>query len=348
MLNNNEISITKKDIPNPTDELFTSNRHVHDLCLLGESSGLSKESFANQIGLSLSSIEDPQVIIAKRYIVKAYKIILEFTDDELLGAGIKTLPRGSVDLMVKSASSEETLAQALNAIQQVIKISQSSIGSTIYYDEHYVHWRFSPSIEEGRFKLLINTLCTCMAYKLLSILITNEVDLEYASFDNDKPLNISDYQFLFTCPLKFNQAHCEIVFSKEWLKLPIRCNYQEVKHYFDVPLSITGYSHNDLGIVRQVKDIFASSPYACFPEQQELADQLGMSVRTMQRKLDIENTSYMQLKDDVRKRKALFYLEHTDKHINEIAERCGFSEVASFTRAFTRWTGSTPAKYKKQ
>jgi len=334
-------------ISNATNELFTSNRHVHALCILGESSGLSKECFANKIGLSLSSIEDPQIIIAKRYIVNAYKIILEYTDDEILGAGTKILPRGAVDLMVKSASMEKTLAQALNAIEQVIHISQSAIGSTIYYEGNNVHWRFAPELKDPKFNLLICTLCSCMAHKILSILITNEVNLEYASFYSDKPLNVSDYQFLFTCPIKFNQAHCEIVFSKDWLKFPIRCNYQEVKHYFEVPLSITGYSHKDMGIVRQVKDIFAASPYACFPEQQELADQLGMSIRTMQRKLDVVNTSYMQLKDEVRKRKALFYFEHTDKHINEISERCGFSEVASFTRAFTRWTGTTPSKHKK-
>ncbi len=339
--------MVKESISNATDELFTSNRYVHALCLLGESSGLSKEEFAKQIGLSLSSIEDPQVIIAKRYIVKAYKIILEFTEDELLGAGAKILPRGSVDLMVKSASTEQTLAHALDAIEQVINISQSSVGSTVYCDNTSVHWRFEPELKEPQFKQLINTLCACMAYKILSLLITNDINLEYASFCGDEPLNVSDYQFLFSCPILFNQEHCEIVFSKTWLKQPVRCNYQEVRHYFEVPLSVTGYSHKNMGIVRQIKDIFAASPYAFFPEQQELANQLGMSTRTMQRKLDMENTSYMQLKDEVRKRKALFYFEHTDKHINEISERCGFSEVASFTRAFTRWTGVTPSKYRK-
>jgi len=339
--------MSEESVSDATDELFTSNRYVHTLCLIGESSGLSKEEFAKKIGLSLSSIEDPQVIIAKRYIVKAYKIILEFTDDELLGAGDKILPRGSVDLMVKSASTELTLTQALDAIEQVINISQSSVGSSVHCDEKNVHWQFSPAVKESQFELLINTLCACMAHKILSLLITNDLNLEYASFCGDEPLNISDYQFLFSCPIRFNQECCEIVFSKEWLKQPIRCNYQEVKHYFDVPLSVTGYSHKDMGIVKQVKDIFAASPYAHFPEQLELANQLGMSVRTMQRKLDIENTSYMQLKDDVRKRKALFYFEHTEKHINEISERCGFSEIASFTRAFTRWTGTTPSKYKK-
>jgi len=340
--------MSKELLSNATDELFTSNRYVHALCLLGESSGLPKEEFAKKIGLSLKSIEDPQVIIAKRHIVNAYKVILEFTNDELLGAGTKILPRGSVDLMIKSASTEQTLGQALNAIEQVINISQSSVGSIIYFDETSVHWRFEPELKDPKFKLLISTLCSCMAYKVLSVLITNDINLEYAAFCGDEPLNVSDYQFLFTSPVLFNQKHCEVVFSKTWLNHPVRCNYREVKHYFEVPLSVTGYSHKDMGIVRQIKDIFATSSYAQFPEQQALADQLGMSVRTMQRKLDIENTTYMKLKDDVRKRKALFYFEHTDKDINEISERCGFSEVASFTRAFTRWTGTTPSKYKKQ
>lgn len=338
--------MSKDVISNATDELFCTNKFVRDFCLLGESIGLAREKFAKKIGLQLKTIEDPQVVISRHYILKGYTILLEYSDDELLGAGKSKLPRSSVDLMVKSACVENTLAQALTAIKQVIKVSQSSVGSTVSIDGDIVRWQFAPAVKEDRFSSFLSAIIASVAYKILSMLLKKEVPLLYAAFTEKKPINVSDYQFLFTCPIKFNQQYCEIAFDKKWLQAPIRCNYHEVKHYLEVPLSLTNYSINALGFIRQIKDTLSACPFAQFPSQQELAEQLGMSVRTMQRKLEAENTSYMQLKDNIRHRKAIFYLEHTQKHLDEIAERCGFSEMASFTRAFTRWTGCTPSKYK--
>jgi AraC-like DNA-binding protein len=329
-----------------TDELFCTNKFVRDFCLLGESVGLAREEFARRLGMSLKSIEDPQIVISRHYILKGYKILLEFTDDELLGAAKLKMPRGSVELMVKSASIEQTLLQGIEAINQVLKISQSSANSNFIIEGSLVRWQFIPDVKEERFFSFLSTLIACMAYKLLSMLVKKDVSLKYAAFKEKNTINISDYQFLFLCPIKVNQPHCEIAFDKKWLDVSIRCQFQDVKHYLEVPLSLTNYSFSTLGVIRQITDILSTCPYAQFPSQQELSEQLGMSVRTMQRKLDAENTGYMQLKDDVRQRKAIFYLEHTDKHFDEISERCGFSEMASFTRAFTRWTGCTPSKYK--
>lgn len=338
--------MSKDAVSNATDELFCTNKFVHDFCLLGESVGLEKEEFAKRVGLQLKSIEDSQVVISKHYILKGYKILLEYTDDEFLGAGKFKLPRSSVDLMVKSACTEKTLAKALAAIEQVIKVSQSSVGSTVIIDGDIVRWQFTPEVKDERFFPFLSVLVTCVGYKIISMLVKKEVPLLYATFTEKNPVNISDFQFLFPYPIKFNQQVCEIAFDKKWLTAPICCNYHDVKHYLTVPLSLTTYSFNTLGFIRQIKDILSACSLAQFPSQQVLAEQLGMSVRTMQRKLEAENTSYMQLKDNIRQRKAIFYLEHTQKHLDEIAERCGFSEMASFTRAFTRWTGCTPSKYK--
>ncbi len=338
--------MNENDISTATGELFATNIFVRDFCFLGESIGLAREEFARRIGLSLKSIEDPQVVISKHYIIKGYTIILEYADDEFLGAGTAKLPRGSVDLMVKSASTEQTLAQALKAIEQVIRISQSPIKATTMIKDSIVHWRFTQKVKDPRFSLLISALCTCMGHKVLSTLIKKDIPLQYAHFMEKKPKNLSDYQFLFSCPVKFNQKYCELAFDIKWLKQPVRCNYQEIKPYLDTPLSLITYSFQTLGFIRQIKDILSACPYAQFPNQLALAEQLGVSVRTMQRKLDAENSNYMQIKDDIRQRKAIFYLEHTDKRLDEIAERCGFSEMASFTRAFIRWTGFSPSKYK--
>ena len=107
--------------------------------------------------------------------------------------------------MVKSACTEQTLAQALTAIEQVIRITQSSVNSSTIIEGSLVRWRFIPKVNDSRFSLLISALCTCMGHKVLSTLIKKEIPLKYSHFIEDKPKNISDFQFLFACPVKFNQ-----------------------------------------------------------------------------------------------------------------------------------------------
>jgi AraC-like DNA-binding protein len=94
---------------------------------------------------------------------------------------------------------------------------------------------------------------------------------------------------------------------------------------------------------RVVKDLDAgevSAPRA--------AKQLGVSQRTLNRKLELEGTSYKVLLDEVRRGLALRYTTGSDLLLSEIAVRLGFSHAAAFNRAFKRWTGKAPLEYRRQ
>lgn len=69
-----------------------------------------------------------------------------------------------------------------------------------------------------------------------------------------------------------------------------------------------------------------------------------MSRQTLFRHLRIEGTSYAQLLDELRHRLALHYLDGRRVSVNETAYLLGFSDPAAFSRAFKRWTGSSPAR----
>jgi AraC-like DNA-binding protein len=72
-----------------------------------------------------------------------------------------------------------------------------------------------------------------------------------------------------------------------------------------------------------------------------------MSLRTLQRKLEEENTSYSALSKSVRKEMAHNYIQDSQLSINEISYLLGFAEQANFTRAFKRWYGESPSEYRK-
>ncbi|MCF4615477.1 helix-turn-helix transcriptional regulator, partial [Acinetobacter baumannii] len=83
-------------------------------------------------------------------------------------------------------------------------------------------------------------------------------------------------------------------------------------------------------------------------QQQDVAKSLGLSIRSLQRKLSAENTSYSELLDQTRHELALSYIKNSSHNITEIAYILGFTDVSSFTRAFRRWTDLSPIHYREK
>jgi AraC-like DNA-binding protein len=79
-----------------------------------------------------------------------------------------------------------------------------------------------------------------------------------------------------------------------------------------------------------------------------LAHELAMSGRTLQRRLAGEGVSYQELLDDARKEAAGRYLHESALAIGEVAYLVGYSEPAPFHRAFKRWYGTTPEKFRQK
>ena len=82
-------------------------------------------------------------------------------------------------------------------------------------------------------------------------------------------------------------------------------------------------------------------PLAC-----EIARELGLSRRSLYRRLSEENATFQGLLDDVRASVAIQFLSSTRLPVEEIAHRVGFGDQSNFRKAFRRWTGATPRSYR--
>lgn len=78
-----------------------------------------------------------------------------------------------------------------------------------------------------------------------------------------------------------------------------------------------------------------------------VAERLGMSARTLQRKLSDDGICYTDMLDGKRKEVAVQLLRHSDLPIAQVALKLGFAEVSSFNRAFNRWADTTPGRYRR-
>lgn len=79
----------------------------------------------------------------------------------------------------------------------------------------------------------------------------------------------------------------------------------------------------------------------------EVAALLGTSSRTLHRKLKAESVVFSELADALQHRQACLLLRDEALSIDEVAERVGYANVSNFARAFRRWTGESPASYRK-
>lgn len=99
------------------------------------------------------------------------------------------------------------------------------------------------------------------------------------------------------------------------------------------------------GAVRQVIDSYATDHWLSIAEA---AAVMGESTRTLQRRLQSENLSFSQIREQMRSEAAGRLLETTNIRLTDIACQLGYSSQGNFTRAFHRWAGVSPLQFRQQ
>lgn len=139
-----------------------------------------------------------------------------------------------------------------------------------------------------------------------------------------------------------------IAFSREDSELPFITQNNAMTEYLEPELKRrleeVSKEHSFLGLLE--KTLFSAIPGGRF-SREEVAQSLGISVRSMQRKLCEESTTYQQEVQKVQKMLALSYITDPEMSIEEIACLVGYSEQPAFSRAFKKWTGMTVTQYRK-
>ncbi len=79
----------------------------------------------------------------------------------------------------------------------------------------------------------------------------------------------------------------------------------------------------------------------------QTAEELGISPRSLQRRLAEQGMNYSLLLDEMRFLKAKELIQEQEK-LKEVADRLGYSDAGSFTRAFERWSGMSPLQFRKK
>lgn len=166
-------------------------------------------------------------------------------------------------------------------------------------------------------------------------------------FKHDAPAHTAEHLRLFGVMPRFGQAETMMVFDEGVLALKIVGAQPGLASYLDAyAKEVLSRLPESRGMVGQVERVVTTTLPRGVPEIEDVAAQLAMSPRTLQRRLGEEGETFAAIVDRVRQRTAERYLEDDKLSLAEIGFLIGFADPSNFHRAFKRWSGETPSGYR--
>lgn len=166
-------------------------------------------------------------------------------------------------------------------------------------------------------------------------------------FKHAAPKSISAHENYFSCPVHFDSVQDALLVSAETLDTPNKLGDESISQFFEAHLEKELSTLSDENVLhKRVKIQISQSLSDGIPTISFIAKQLGMSARTLQRKLSDNGYTYQQLIDDSRRELAERLLQESNYSLADVAFMTGFTEQSTFTRAFKRWSGQTPRSFR--
>jgi len=164
-------------------------------------------------------------------------------------------------------------------------------------------------------------------------------------FTHKEPSYRAEYDRIFGLPIVFGSDKNAILVNRKFLSLKINPSNRYVFGILSARANALLEELEDAESVRgQVEKILIPILHTGDLKMERIARMLGVSRRTLYRKLKAEGVGYEKILDDLRHQLALHYLNGKKATVNETAYLVGFSDPSAFSRAFKRWTGNSPRK----
>jgi AraC-like DNA-binding protein len=151
----------------------------------------------------------------------------------------------------------------------------------------------------------------------------------------------------FGCPVRFNAPRNALVFRGSDLDIPFATHNEELLAvlgaHFETELKTHSASRD---ISARVKEILGRLLAGNRPVLEDVARELGLSARTLQRRLADGGFTFQQLVEDTHRALARHYLKRSAVELAEVAYLLGFEDPNSFFRAFQVWEKTSPAEWR--
>lgn len=168
------------------------------------------------------------------------------------------------------------------------------------------------------------------------------------TFRHRSPTTAAPHREFFGCPVSFDAAVDGVHFDDAQLAEPTLLADDGLSTYLLTRLDDLRARRAERSLIDQVRAAVADSLPDGQPSKSHVARRLGMSERTLHRRLADHGETFQDIATRARRDAAESLLASTDYSLVDIAFLTGFADQTSFTRAFKRWTNETPAAFRRR
>ncbi|MEM8993775.1 MAG: AraC family transcriptional regulator ligand-binding domain-containing protein [Acidobacteriota bacterium] len=263
-----------------------------------------------------------------------------------VGASMRCDDYGAFGLAFKSAV---TLESAYVRVERYGRIVTSIANFRVARGEGSAFMEVIPGDDPRPGLLMTNELALAAATALSREVGEDDFIPLRVHISHAAPARRSAFEAHFRCPIEFGAPRDALEVSHDRLRHPNRLGDTSLSRFFDTHLDgALAELPEDGGLARRVRAEVTQALSEGVPTLPQMAARLGMSGRTLQRRMKEAGLGYRDLVDEARRGLAHRLLRQTDYGLAEIAFLTGFSEQSAFHRAFTRWTQETPGTYRQK
>ncbi len=318
---------------------------VADLLEALRALGADPAALCVSVGLTESTLQNPTARVPSSRVLALFERAARQLRDPLVGlhAGARTQTRGPLFYLLLSSP---RLSEGLQLLTRFARVALDTQVLTATVDGGVVNLTVDPgdpAIEQNHHAVdyLVGANLSGLRRAVPSFQLLG-VDLAHAEAGTP-----GETERVFGCPVRFGRRHSAMRFPDSTLQsVPVAANSAIAEQIEKFTAAAFARMTSDSAQARVAEATRALLGRGLRVDRSAVAKQLGVGERTLQRQLEQESVTFSVVRDGVRAEISRALLSNHGLKVEAVAHSVGFAEVAAFSRAFTRWVGHSPTRYR--
>ena len=312
-----------------------------------ERHGYARDAILREAGIGPDSFNRDGSLAPESY-ARLMLTIWRQTNDEAMGLNPEPVVFRTFAMMGRSIITCATLEHAIRRASSFYRLQPHSPQITVEKGEHRARLIITHETDFDPDHFLSESLLVIW-HRFCSWLIGRGIPLLKVECPYTAPRHADLYDDLFATPVNFNCDSLSLTIPLQAIHAPVVQSATSLEEFLGhSPADILARPNPHESISAKVRHRLMSMAGSDMPDLAGMADALSLSGATLRRRLRQEGTTYQTIKDSVRLMEAKRLLTGSELSVADIAVTTGFSETSAFTRAFSRWTGDSPAHFRRR
>lgn len=308
-------------------------------------SGPQRDALLRHAGVDPSLLGQDAARVTGEQYVALMEALLRALDDEALGFLSRPLRPGCLALVARQAlgaadglGALHRVARGIDLLQDDVRLQAVADGPRCALTVQARHGQIQPNF--------LHEYLLRVSWRLLVWMLGGRLRPRGFDFAHPRPDYAALVGTIFPGELRFGQARSAVWFDRSALAAPLRRDEAALRRFVQSSLTHLMLPHAQAsGQAARVRHaLMRRRPH--WPALDEVAASLSMAPSTLQRHLAAEQTSFQAIKDALRRDLAIARLQQGEVPLAVLAAELGFTEPATFQRAFKAWTGTGPGRYR--